>query len=162
MFATPTKALTILLAQGTSRLIVALAQTILILIVGVLVFKFYLPHGILTFFELVAISAFGLIAFLGFGYLIAGLSNDENAASPLTNLVTLPQFLLSGTFFSTDVLPKWIQPIANNLPLSYFNSAVRKITTEGGDFQQALPYLFGLLLWGVVMYILASRTFKWQ
>lgn len=162
MFATPTKALTILLAQGTSRLIVALLQTVLILVIGVLVFKFYLPQGLLTFLELIALSAFGLVAFLGFGYLIAGLSNDENAASPLTNLITLPQFLLSGTFFPTDVLPKWIQPIANNLPLSYFNIAVRKITTEGGNFSETYPYLLGLLIWGAVMYLIASRTFKWQ
>lgn len=162
MFATPTKAFTILLAQGTSRLIVAMLQTMLILIVGVFVFKFYLPHGIITFLELLVLSAFGLIAFLGFGYFIAGLTNDENAANPLTNLVTLPQFLLSGTFFPTDVLPSWAQPIANNLPLSYFNIAVRRITTEGGSFSETLPYMAGLLLWGAVMYILASRTFKWQ
>ena len=99
MFATPTKAMTILLSQGTSRLIVALLQTILILVIGVVVFKFYLPHGIITLLELIILSAFGLVAFLGFGYFIAGLSSDENAASPLTNLITLPQFLLSGTFF---------------------------------------------------------------
>ena len=162
MFATPTKPLTILLAQGTSRLIVALIQTMMILVVGVLAFKFYLPHGLITFAEIVLLSAIGLVAFLGFGYLIAGLSNDENAAGPLTNLVTLPQFLLSGTFFSTDAFPKWVQPIANNLPLSYFNMAIRKITTEGGTFHEALPYMVGLLVWGAVMYILAARTFKWE
>ncbi|MBI4080432.1 MAG: ABC transporter permease [Candidatus Levybacteria bacterium] len=162
MFATPTKALTILLAQGTSRLIVALAQTILILLLGVILFKFYLPHGWITFLELIVLSTFGLIAFLGFGYLIAGLSNDENSASPLTNLVTLPQFLLSGTFFSTENLPAWLQPIANNLPLSYFNIAVRKITTEGGTLVETWPYVVGLAVWGAIMYILAARTFKWQ
>jgi len=35
LFATPTKALTILVAQATSRLILALAQTILILLMAV-------------------------------------------------------------------------------------------------------------------------------
>lgn len=162
MFATPTKALTILLAQGTSRLIVALAQTVLILLMAVLVFKFYLPHGWITFLDLLILSALGLIAFLGFGYLIAGLSNDENSASPLTNLVTLPQFLLSGTFFPTDSLPTWLQPVTNNLPLSYFNIAVRKVTTEGESLFATWPYMLGLLAWGAAMYLLAARTFKWQ
>lgn len=162
MFATPTKALTILLAQGGSRLIVALLQTILILILGVIAFKFYLPHGWMTFFELLAISAIGLVAFLGFGYFFAGLANDENSAGPLVNLVSLPQFLLSGTFFSTENLPNWLQPVANNLPLSYFNLAVRKITTEGGDITQTLPYIIGMIAWGAVMYILAAKTFKWE
>lgn len=162
MFATPTKALTILLAQGTSRLIMALMQTVLIIGFAVVVFHFYLPYGWVTFFELLLISAFGLIAFLGFGYFIAGRVNDENAASPLTNIVTLPQFLLSGVFFSVDSLPNWLQPIANNLPLSYFNMAIRKLTTEGAPLSATFPYLLGLAIWGAVMYILAARTFKWE
>jgi ABC-2 type transport system permease protein len=162
MFATPTQPLTILLAQGTSRLFVSLAQTSMVIILGVLAFKFYLPHGFTTFLEIILLSMLGLIAFLGFGYLIAGLSNNEDSASPLTNLVSLPQFLLSGTFFPTDALPKWVQPIANNLPLSYFNQAIRKITTEGGTLNEAWPYMVGLLIWGAVMYILAAKTFKWE
>lgn len=162
MFATPTKPLTILIAQGTSRLFMALLQTMLILGVGVLVFKFYLPHGLITFAELLLLSSFGLVAFLGFGYFMAGLANDENSAGPLVNLITLPQFLLSGTFFPTDNLPNWVQPIANNLPLSYFNIAIRKITIEGQPLESTFPYLLGLALWSLVMYILAARTFKWE
>lgn len=162
MFATPTRALTILLAQGGSRLIVAMLQTILILAIGVIAFKFYLPEGWITFVELLILSAIGLVAFLGFGYFFAGLANDENSAGPLVNLVSLPQFLLSGTFFPIEALPTWIQPIAYNLPLAYFNMAVRKITTEGGDFVQTIPYIIGLLIWGAVMYIFAARTFRWE
>lgn len=162
MFASPTRPLTILLAQGTSRLFVALAQTVLIVLIGVIAFKFYLPFGIKTFIEIIFISMIGLIAFLGFGYFIAGLSSDENSAGPLTNLVTLPQFLLSGTFFPTSDLPSWIQPIAKNLPLFYFNQAIRHITTEAGSFTETIPYLLGLLVWGTVMYLLAAWTFKWE
>jgi ABC-2 type transport system permease protein len=103
-----------------------------------------------------------LVAFLGFGYSIAGLANDENSAGPLVNLISLPQFLLSGTFFPTDNLPGWLQPIAGNLPLSYFNLAVRKLTTEGGNLGDTPPYLLGLAGWGLVMYLLAARTFKWE
>lgn len=162
MFATPMQPLTFLFAQGTSRLIVALAQTVLILLIGVFVFHFYLPQGLITFIELIVLSMIGLVAFLGFGYFMAGLVNDENSANPMINLVTLPQFLLSGTFFPIDSLPSWIQPVAQNLPLSYFNEAIRKITTEAAPFDATLPYLLGLCIWGAAMYILAAKTFKWE
>ncbi len=162
MFATPTRAITILLAQGGSRLIMAILQTIIILTLGIVAFKFYMPQGWLTFVELLFLSVIALIAFLGFGYFMAGLVNDENAAGPMVNLITLPQFLLSGTFFPITSLPTWLQPIANILPLSFFNAAVRKITTEGGDITQTLPYMLGLVIWGAVMYILAAKTFKWE
>lgn len=162
MFATPTRALTILLAQGGSRLIMAILQTLIILILGIVAFKFYLPQGWITFVELLILSVIALIAFLGFGYFMAGLVNDENAAGPMVNLITLPQFLLSGTFFPTNELPNWLQPLANILPLSFFNEAVRKITTEGGSIEQTVPYMLGLVLWGAVMYILAAKTFRWE
>jgi ABC-2 type transport system permease protein len=161
MFSTPTRPLTILVAQGASRWVLAMLQTLLILAMGVFVFKFYLPHGLQTLWELIFLSSIGLIAFLGFGYFLAGFANDENSAGPLVNLITLPQFLLSGTFFPTDSLPTWLQPIANNLPLSYFNHAIRIVTTEGGTLIQTWPYMLGLLAWGVVMYLLAAKTFRW-
>lgn len=162
MFATPTKPITILVAQGTSRLIMGVLQVILILAVGVIFFQFYLPHGAVTFLNLLIVSMVGLIAFLGFGYFLAGIANDENSAGPIVNLVTLPQFLLSGTFFPTDLLPSWIQPLANNLPLSYFNIAVRDIANKGMSIFEVWPYIFGLLAWGVIMYLLAAKTFRWQ
>ncbi len=162
MFATPTKPLTILLSQGTSRLVMALLQTTIILAVGVFIFNFTLPHGIQTFAQLLLLSVLGLFSFMGFGLALSGLAKDENSAAPLVQLVSLPQMLLSGVFFSTDNLPNWVQPIANNLPLSYFNQAVRKITTEGGNFQDTLPYVAGFMVWGVAMYLLATKTFKWE
>jgi ABC-2 type transport system permease protein len=162
MFATPTHALTILLAQGGSRLIMAVLQTLIILALGIIVFHFYLPEGWITFVELLFLSIIALVAFLGFGYFMAGLVNDENSAGPMVNLITLPQFLLSGTFFPTNELPNWLQPIANILPLSFFNEAVRKITTEGGSIEQTIPYMIGLILWGAIMYLLAAKTFRWE
>lgn len=162
MFATPVRAITILLAQGSSRLVMAFMQTIVIVGIGVFFLQFYLPHGVQTFAEILIIATIGLIAFMGFGLFIAGFAKDENSAGPLVNLVTLPQFLLSGVFFPTDNFPSWLQPIANNLPLSYFNEAIRKITTEGGSITDAVPFLLGLLAWGAAMYFLASRTFSWE
>jgi ABC-2 type transport system permease protein len=162
MFATPTKPLTFLAGQGLSRLIFATAQTVVIVAVGVLAFHFTLPHGWWTWVDILIIQALGLVAFLGFGYFMAGFANDENSAGPLVNLVTLPQFLLSGVFFPTDSFPSWVQPIANNLPLSYFNEAIRKVTTESGNLSDTWPMLVGMLAWGAVMYILAAKTFRWE
>lgn len=162
IFATPTRPGSIILGQGLARLIVALLQTILLLAFGIIVFNFHLAHGWTTAVEMLLLSTFGLVVFLGFGLFISGISSDENAVAPLANLITLPQFLFSGTFFSTDAFPKFVQPIANNLPLSYLNVAMRKIATEGAGLQDILWYLLGLIAWGIFAYFLASRTFKWQ
>jgi ABC-2 type transport system permease protein len=162
MFATPVRAITILMAQGASRLILAFVQTCIIIGVGVFALNFYLPHGFTTLLELLILTPIGLIAFMGFGLFVSGFAKDENSAAPLAQLISLPQFLLSGVFFPTDNFPAWMQPIANNLPLSYFNEAIRKVTTEGGTLVDTWPMILGLLAWGAVMYILAARTFSWE
>lgn len=162
IFATPTRPLTILLGQGTSRLIIALTQTLVIILFGAAVFHFQLLNGAFTVFQILLLSAFGLLSFLGFGLLIAGLTSDENSAAPLAQLFSLPQFLLSGTFFPIDNFPGWLQPIASNLPLSYLNNSMRKVTSEGADLAAIVPYLLGMLVWGVIAYFLAAKTFKWE
>lgn len=162
IFATPTKGLTILLGQGASRMVMVLLQTLVIVLVGVFVFKFTLVHGLFTLAQILILSVIGLVSFLGFGLFVAGIANDENTAAPIANLFVLPQFLVAGTFFPIDALPSWIQPVVSLLPLSFFNTAIRKITVEGLSIDHLVPQFIGLAVWAVIAYVLASRTFKWE
>jgi ABC-2 type transport system permease protein len=161
LLATPVHGLTILLGQALARLIMSSLQTIVILALGVFAFGFQLANGFATFVGMVTLSALGLIVFLGFGLLIAGRATDENSAAPMTNLFTLPQFLLSGVFFPTDVFPPWIQVIAAFLPLTFFNTAMRQLAAEGAGAGELVLPILGMCLWGVLAYAMAARTFKW-
>jgi ABC-2 type transport system permease protein len=162
IFATPTRPRTLVLGQGASRLVIATAQVIVILLVGVFFFNFHLANGVTTFLEMLALCLFGLIVFLGMGLIVAGNFNNENAMGPVINLITLPQFLLSGTFFSNSSFPAWLQPIANNLPLSYLNVALRQVASDGASLWDVRGQILGLLIWGVISYIVAIVTFKWE
>jgi len=64
-------------------------------------------------------------------------------------------------FFPTDVFPPWLQTIANNLPLSYLNTAMRLVANEGASLLEVFPYVLGMSVWGIVAYFVAARTFKW-
>jgi ABC-2 type transport system permease protein len=161
LLATPVHGITILLGQALARLVVALLQTAIILALGVFAFGFQLANGLATFVGMVGMSALGLIVFLGFGLLIAGQARDENGASPLTNLITLPQFLLSGVFFPTDVFPSWVRVIADLLPLTFFNTAMRQLATEGAGLGEIAVPILGMCVWGALAYVIAARTFRW-
>lgn len=162
LFATPIRGYTILLGQGMARLVFVLAQTLVIIIVGVLVFDFTLIHGVSTLIQILILSIIGLVSFLGFGIFVAGIANDENTIAPLANLIVLPQFLVAGTFFPIDALPMWIQPAVKILPLAFFNTALRKVTVEGLDLTAVSSEIIGLSVWAVLAYIAASRTFRWE
>jgi ABC-2 type transport system permease protein len=108
------------------------------------------------------LSFVSLLVFMGFGFVVSGIAKTESTIPPFANIVTLPQFLLAGTFFNIDVFPAWLQPICRVLPLTFFNEAMRKISFEGAHLTNVLPELGAIMLWGVVVYFAAIKVFKWD
>jgi ABC-2 type transport system permease protein len=99
---------------------------------------------------------------MGFGFTVSGIAKNESTVPPLSNIITLPQFLLSGTFFSVNAFPKWLQPLSNALPLTYLNNALRKVAFEGAGLGDVTHELLIIALWGVIIYTVAVKTFKWE
>ena len=60
------------------------------------------------------------------------------------------------------MFPGWLRAIADNLPLSHLNAAMRQVTSEGAGLTDVLPSILILCLWGAIAYVGAAKTFKWQ
>jgi len=161
-FATPVRREIIVLSEGIARMLFQLIGAIIIISIGHFAFGFTLFYGWVTFFEMLAMCSLALMIFMGFGFIISGIAKSESAIPPFSNLVTLPQFLLAGTFFAIDNFPKWLQPFCRALPLTYLNDALRKIAFEGANFWDVRVDVLVLLCWGVVIYAIAGRAFKWE
>ncbi len=161
-FATPIKRYSIVLGEALARLTFSLLGAVFIIMVGHLMFGFTLIHGVITVLNMLVLSAIGLIIFMGFGFTVSGIAKNESTVPPLSNIITLPQFLLSGTFFSVTAFPKWLQYISNALPLTHLNNAMRKVAFEGAGLGDVTHQLFILLLWGICVYAVAVKTFKWE
>ena len=139
-----------------------LITAIVILLIGHFAFHFTLINGVLTFLELLVLSLLGLIVFMGFGFIVSGLARNESAIPPFANLITMPQFLIGGTFFSTDNFPSWLKSIADVLPLKHLNDAMRNVAFEGAHLNDCLKQIGILGLWGVAVYIVAIKVFRWE
>ncbi|HNR20187.1 MAG TPA: ABC transporter permease [Bacteroidia bacterium] len=161
-FATPVKRIYIVLGEAISRMSFAILGAMFIIGIGHFAFGFTLINGLETFLTMLLLSAIGLVLFMGFGFIISGLAKSESTIPPLANIITLPQFLLSGTFFSVEAFPAWLQPICKILPLTYLNDAMRKVAFEGLKIYQILPQLGIIALWTVIVYTVATKTFKWE
>lgn len=161
-FATPITRFNILFGEALSRLIFQLLGAIFLIVLGYYFFKFTLIHGLETVIEMLILSVIGLIIFMGFGFIISGISKSDSSIPPIANVVTLPQFLLAGTFFPIDVFPSWLQPVCKILPLTYLNDALRKVAFEGDRIWQLPKELLILLIWGVVVYAVAVKVFRWE
>ncbi len=161
-FATPVKRYSIVLGEAIARIVFALLGALFIIAIGHYVFGFTLIHGFTTVLNMLLLSAIGLIIFMGFGFTISGIAKNESTVPPLSNIITLPQFLLSGTFFSTSAFPTWLQSISRVLPLTHLNDAMRKVAFEGAGLGDVTHQLFILGLWFIGIYIVAVKTFKWE
>jgi len=161
-FATPVRREVIVVSEGIARMIFQLLTAVVIIAVGYWAFGFTLVHGAWTAFQLLLLSALGVMVFMGFGFVISSLAKSESTIPPLSNLVTLPQFLLAGTFFPISVFPKWLQPISKALPLTYLNDAMRQVAFYGAGLADIKWDVLALLLWGIVIYALAAKVFKWE
>ncbi|GAA0545574.1 ABC transporter permease [Chitinophaga japonensis] len=161
-FATPVKRTHIILGETFSRLLFQLFGAIVIIGLGHFAFGFTLVHGFVTFIEMLILSLFGLVVFMGFGFLVSSVARNESTIPPIANVISMPQFLLAGTFFSVDALPSWLQPVCRMMPLTYLNDAFRKVAFEGLHLWNVGLELGVLTLWGVIIYAVTIRVFKWE
>ena len=161
-FATPVKRSSIVFGEGIARIGFALLGAIFIILIGHFFFKFTLIHGVVTVLNMLLLALMGLIVFMGFGFVVSGLAKSESTIPPISNIITLPQFLLSGTFFSIDAFPNWLQPISRALPLTYLNDAMRKVAFEGAGLWDVKQQILILVIWGIGIYAVAVKVFKWE
>lgn len=161
-FATPVRRSSIVLGEALARIGFSLLGALFIILIGHFAFKFTLVNGAYTVINMLTLATMGVIVFMGFGFVVSGLAKSESTIPPISNIITLPQFLLSGTFFSIDAFPTWLQPISRALPLTYLNDAMRRVAFEGANLWDVRQQILILLVWGIAIYAVAVKTFKWE
>jgi ABC-2 type transport system permease protein len=161
-YATPINRRNIVFGEAISRVCFQLMTSVVIILTGHFFFHFTLVNGFSTFMEMMVLSFLGLVVFMGFGFIISSVAKNESSIPPFANIFTLPQFLLGGTFFPTTAFPKWLQGFCEILPLKQLNDAMRKVAFEGASLVDCGKQIGILLLWGIVIYMVAIKTFKWE
>lgn len=68
-FATPVRREIIVISEGVARTIYQLLGAVVILLVGYFALDYTLIHGFVTFFEMILLSAFGIMVFMRFVFL---------------------------------------------------------------------------------------------
>ncbi len=161
-FATPIKKSTIILGEGISRISFQLLAVVIIMLFGYLFFNFTFINGASTFIDMLLLSFLACVIFMGFGFVVSSIAGTDSVIPVYSNMFVFPQFLLSGTFFSTAVFPGWMQTICNYLPLTCFNNAMHKISYEGLGLLSTWREVGILLVWGILIYAVAVKVFKWE
>lgn len=157
--ATPMRRVDYLLSFVISRAIFLTLEVAAVLTFARLVFGFRIQGSMSAMAVLLAIGA---LTFSGIGLLVAARPETIEGVSGLMNVVMMPMWLFSGTFFSSSRFPGFLQPIIKALPLTALNDSLRSVMNDGAGLFTTLPAILVLLVWCALSFGLALKLFRWQ
>jgi ABC-2 type transport system permease protein len=157
--ATPMQRSHYLASFALSRLLFLSLEVVAVVGFGWAIFDVEVRGSLL---DLALVALLGALSFAGIGLLVAARPRTVEAVSGWMNLVMLPMWLLSGTFFSYERFPQIVLPAIRALPLTALNDALRSVMNDGANLAaNGLPLLI-LAAWGLVSFLVAVRIFRWQ
>ncbi len=159
LLATPMKPYQFVTSNAVTRLLVAILQTAILILLGIILFK---THVYGSYWLVALTSVLGGAMFLGLGFTISGIAKTVDAVPAVANLIIFPMLFLSGVFFPTDTMAPWLQRVVEYLPLTHFADALRMVMAEGKGWTAIATDVWWLAGWAVVLFVLAVVTFRFE
>lgn len=159
LMATPMSIASFIGSQIAVRVVIALLQMALLLAIAIWVFGAHVMGSPLL---LSAIVVEGALVFIALGFAIASFANSDQTAMAVANIITMPMMFLSGVFFPTDTFPKFIQPLIKVLPLTYLARAIREVMMRGSGFDVVAKDMGILAIFGLAIFLVSVRAFRWE
>jgi ABC-2 type transport system permease protein len=157
--ATPLRRWQLVGSNVLMRLLIAIAQTLIIVAVGSIFFGVAIAGSIALTFGFVMLGA---MTYLALGYVIASFASTEDAANGMTSILQFPMMFLSGSFFQINQMPEFLRGIARVIPLTYLSDALRQVMVGGAAFAPLWVCAAVLVGWLAVCFGIAALKFRWQ
>ncbi len=158
LVATPMKKSLFMITMFLSRFVLALLETIVLLVFANLVFGVSIQGSPVAFaFILVSGSFF----FMGLSILLASRTDNTQVGNGLISAFTMPMMLLSGIFFSYSHFPDFIIPVIRYLPLTLFADSLRSIVNEGSRIADVMLPLIIMSFTGLAAFFAGLKIYKW-
>lgn len=159
LFVTPMRRAEFLAGFLLGRSVLVLPEALAIALFGVFVWGVPFRGSALAALAVVVV---GGLTFAGLGCLCASRARTLEGIGGLMNAVTLPMWILGGTFFANEPLQGVMRWAAELLPLTHVNRALRDLMLEPGGLGDVWLPLCGVGAFGAACFALALRWFRWQ
>jgi ABC-2 type transport system permease protein len=157
--ATPLPASTYVAALLASTLVVFALQTIVLFLMGRVLYGTPLPHAIGS---LVLAVVFGAAAFAAIGVAAASLIRSAEGSSAVVNFILLPMAFLTGSFGPTRHYPSFLRAIGDVLPLKYFIEIMNAVYLRYDALWTKPAAIAVLAGWGATGLVVAALKFRWE
>jgi ABC-2 type transport system permease protein len=147
----------LLLGHTVTNLTVTTITSIVMLVIGALLFGFQTGGSTLA---ALVIAIPMLLGLYGFGFMFAAVVMVMREANTLTDVGSFLVQIFSGANFPVTVLPKWLLPIALALPLTYGFDAIRGVLLNTNTLLPIILEYIIMLLFMVVMIAIGLLAFR--
>ncbi len=124
---------------------------------GIVLFGAHVMVGV----DLIPFLIVGPLLFVSLGMLAGSVARTPESAALIGNIITFPMMFLSGTFFPVSEFPKWLQPVAQVLPLYYVIDGMNQVMLFSNT-ARAFTDVVIVLVTALVIFALAIRFFQWR
>ena len=115
-----------------------------------------------SWFALGFMCLLGSLCFSSLGVLVGSRAKTIEAVSGIMNLLIMPQWIVSGVFFSAQRFPDWAQPAIKALPLTALIDALRAIQLRGAGLADVTLEIGILVVWFLAAFTLGLKLFRWR
>jgi len=157
LIVTPIRSWELILAKITPYILVSFADTLLILVLGTLIFGVPIRGSIILLF---AMTGLYLLPTLGYGLVISTIARTQQQAQLMVMPLMLPAMMLSGYIFPIASLPLALQYVGELLPTTYFIYIMRAVVIKGVGLSLIIPQTIALSIFAVALLGLAMWRFR--
>jgi len=156
LLTTPTRPVEFIAGYSLCLVTIAIAQIIIFMLIGWL-FGMDIVGSLWLTFVIFLLTALGSI---GIGMVVASLTKSENQAEPLCWLFAMPLAIISGVWFSTEMMPSYLRIVARAFPFAHAVDASRAVLTRGVGLEAVSSDLLFLVGWAVVIFSIGIILFR--
>ncbi|HST26427.1 MAG TPA: ABC transporter permease [Gaiellaceae bacterium] len=156
---TPLPAWAYIAATLTSAIVVYAIEVVILIALARGLFGVPVPNRM---FSLVLALLLGSLAFAAMAIGLTSAIRSAEGSSAVVNAVYLPMAFISGSFWSPHSYPRFLEVIADVLPLTYFIQMTRDIVLRNAQIWDEGTAVGVIAAWGAVGLFFAVRRFRWE
>ncbi len=149
--------------------IAGLAEAVIILLLGIFVFRLQLPSDVFGWFTLSWVFALGIISCSLLGILVSNFASNAVSAAVMTNGPAVGLQFVSGTYVPLMVLPTWMLIIGSIFPVKWMAQGFRSVLLPeqmvafepAGSWEHGRIFLV-LAAWSIGGLMACLYVFRWS
>lgn len=156
---TPLPASSYVTATLASTIVVYAIEAAALIILADVLFDVPFPDEWLS---LVLGIVLGALAFAALGLALTSVIRSAEGSSAAVNAIYLPMAFLAGSFWTPHAYPRFLEVVAEILPLTYFIRLMRDIVLRGEPIWENWSSVAVVAAWGLAGLLVTIRRFRWE